>query len=238
MVGQVTRGVHNVHAEALALDIKARSPEEISNLKILTMSDVIPSPQYHDQSSQHGHERAHVKRCCFFLDAKSEAGSSDPNFWQSADCGKLGSLEAQFVKEAVFPPPKNGSFFLLLRSSVVSENTETHLFFRKKKKGQLLRSGVLDLSGVRGIRVGDRCVTNVRCCTKRSQEGQGALVFETNKIVDIVHDLSSVQQIQTRPQERLALWAIHLKSPTAALANAVERAEQKCGMASSATSEL
>ena len=41
-----------------------------------------------------------------------------------------------------------------------------------------------------------------------------------------VYDLGSVQQIQTRFQVRLALWAIHLKSLAAALANALERTEQ------------
>ena len=39
-------------------------------------------------------------------------------------------------------------------------------------------------------------------------------------------DLGSVQKIQTRPQVRLDLWAIHLKSPTAALATALERVGQ------------
>ena len=50
------------------------------------------------------------------------------------------------------------------------------------------------------------------------------------------YDLGSVHQI--RSEVRLDLQATHLKSPTAALANALERTEQKCGMASSATSEL
>ena len=40
-------------------------------------------------------------------------------------------------------------------------------------------------------------------------------------------DLGSVQKIQTRSQVRLDLCAIRLKSPTAALANALERTEHK-----------
>ena len=39
-------------------------------------------------------------------------------------------------------------------------------------------------------------------------------------------DLGSVQKIPTRSQIRLDLWAIHLKSPPAALAKALECTEQ------------
>ena len=53
------------------------------------------------------------------------------------------------------------------------------------------------------------------------------------------NDLGSMQKIQTRSQIRLDLRAIHLKSPTASLADALERTEQKSALArSSATSEL
>ena len=41
------------------------------------------------------------------------------------------------------------------------------------------------------------------------------------------YDRGSVQRIQTRSHVRLDLWAVHLKSPTAALANALERTEHK-----------
>ena len=44
-----------------------------------------------------------------------------------------------------------------------------------------------------------------------------------------VCDLGSVQKIQTR----LDLWAIHLKSPTAVLADALKLTEQKYGPAQS-----
>ena len=43
MVGQVAHGVFNVYADALSLDLKAPSPEEIFNLNILKMSDEILS---------------------------------------------------------------------------------------------------------------------------------------------------------------------------------------------------
>ena len=43
------------------------------------------------------------------------------------------------------------------------------------------------------------------------------------------HDLGSVQKIQTRLQLTLDLWAIHLKSPTAALAGALRRTEDGAG---------
>ena len=52
------------------------------------------------------------------------------------------------------------------------------------------------------------------------------------------YDLGSVQKIQTRSQVSLDLWAIHMKGPTAALADKLKRTEQKSGLASSATSEL
>ena len=53
------------------------------------------------------------------------------------------------------------------------------------------------------------------------------------------YDLGVVQKIQTRPKVKLDLWAIHLRRPTAALADALERTEQKCGPTqSSATSEF
>ena len=55
-----------------------------------------------------------------------------------------------------------------------------------------------------------------------------ALKEAKDKGID-VYDLGSVQQIQTRSQLRLALWAIHLKSPTAALADALKHTEQTCG---------
>ena len=41
VVGLVAHGVLNVYADALARDIKARSPEERLNLNILKMSDAI-----------------------------------------------------------------------------------------------------------------------------------------------------------------------------------------------------
>ena len=46
------------------------------------------------------------------------------------------------------------------------------------------------------------------------------------------HDLGSVQKINSRSQVTLALCAIHLRSPTA-LADALKRADQKCGPAQS-----
>ena len=40
------------------------------------------------------------------------------------------------------------------------------------------------------------------------------------------HDVSTKRKIKTRAQERLDIWAIHLKHPTAALAKALEGHEQ------------
>ena len=51
------------------------------------------------------------------------------------------------------------------------------------------------------------------------------------------HDLGSVQKIQTRSQVRVGFWAIHLESPSAALAKASEFTEQ-CGKAAVVTSAL
>ena len=59
------------------------------------------------------------------------------------------------------------------------------------------------------------------------QEGQGRFGFlKEAKDKGVFYDLGSVQKIQTRPQARLDLWAIHLKSLTAALADALKRTEQ------------
>ena len=73
----------------------------------------------------------------------------------------------------------------------------------------------------------------------RQEEGQGTLLSlkEANdKGIDCC-DLGRVQKIQTRSHIMVDPWAIHLKSPTVALASALERTEQTCGMASSATRE-
>ena len=42
---------------------------------------------------------------------------------------------------------------------------------------------------------------------------------DAKKTKDLIFYLGSAQKLQTRPQVRTDLWAIHLKSPTAALAN-------------------
>ena len=42
-------------------------------------------------------------------------------------------------------------------------------------------------------------------------------------------DLSSVQQIETRSKVRLALWEIYMRSPTAALEEALKRTEDSMG---------
>ena len=42
-----------------------------------------------------------------------------------------------------------------------------------------------------------------------------------------------MQQIQTRSHVRLALWALHLRSPTAALADALKRTEDGAGRSQS-----
>ena len=60
VVGQVAHGDVNVYANALALDIKARPPEEILNLNMLKMSDEILFRSI--KAASKGHERAHFKR--------------------------------------------------------------------------------------------------------------------------------------------------------------------------------
>ena len=64
-------------------------------------------------------------------------------------------------------------------------------------------------------RNGRPCTASVWNCTKRSnvrnrKKGQGTLVSEDK-------DLGNVQKVHTISQVRVALWAIHLKSPSAAL---------------------
>ena len=71
--------------------------------------------------------------------------------------------------------------------------------------------------------------------TRRPRQRR-SLTEAKDKGIDF-YDLGSVQKIQARPQVRLDLWTIHPKSPTAALANALEWAEQ-CGKAPSVTSEF
>ena len=59
--------------------------------------------------------------------------SSDPNFWQSADCRKLGSPEPEiFTRKRSVP-----EFFLLMLSQNLgcfSKNTGKHVFFEKKSQ--------------------------------------------------------------------------------------------------------
>ena len=48
------------------------------------------------------------------------------------------------------------------------------------------------------------------------------------------HDLSSVQQIETREPGRLVLWELHMRSPTAALEEALKSTEARMERAQSA----
>ena len=48
-----------------------------------------------------------------------------------------------------------------------------------------------------------------------------------------IYDLGSEQLIQTRSQVRLDLWAIHLRSPIAAVGEALRRTEDGAGRAHS-----
>ena len=80
----------------------------------------------------------------------------------------------------------------------------------------------------------------VQCETSGENKKAKALwsLKETKDKRTDFYDLDSVQKIQTGSQVRLDLWAIQLKSPTAAVASAPKRTEQKCGSArSSATSD-
>ena len=83
--------------------------------------------------------------------------------------------------------------------------------------------------------------TNARSFTKRSnvrkQEGQKTLGLQDAKDKGI--DVYDLGRSKTRSQVRLALWAIHLKSPTAARAHALKHTKLKCGPAQSpATSDV
>ena len=95
----------------------------------------------------------------------------------------------------------------------------------------------------RRTRVGSHVLSHKAAKCKKTLENKRAqalwsLKEAKDKGTDF-HDLGRVQKIQTRSQVRLALWAIHLKSPTAALANALEQTEQNNGLAQrTATSEL
>ena len=64
-------------------------------------------------------------------------------------------------------------------------------------------------------------------CKKCGENKEAKALWLLTKVKDTgmdVYDLGSVQKIQARPLHvRLDLWAIHLKSPTAALADAVKR---------------
>ena len=70
------------------------------------------------------------------------------------------------------------------------------------------------------------------------KESQGAVVFETkakDEGIDF-HDKRSVQKIKkTRSHVRLGLSAVHLKSPTSALAAALRRTEDAAGRAQSSS---
>ena len=71
-VGQGAHGVLNVYADALALDIKAPSPEAILNLKILKMSDEIPSRSVTIKAASTA-MKERISKDAFF-DAKSKNG--------------------------------------------------------------------------------------------------------------------------------------------------------------------
>ena len=64
--------------------------------------------------------------------------------------------------------------------------------------------------------------------TWRNQEGQGALISERGKEKGVAfYGLGSVQKIPTRSRVILDFWAIHLKSTTAALVDALKTCRVK-----------
>ena len=74
-----------MHSDALALNVKARWPEKFANVNDDKMSD---SP-FPTALRSHAFNTIMNKWILFFF----FLGASDANFWQSADCQKLGSLE-------------------------------------------------------------------------------------------------------------------------------------------------
>ena len=92
---------------------------------------------------------------------------------------------------------------------------------------------------------GRPCITLTKGCTKRSsvrnlEENKKAKALRClngarDKGIDVSH-VGHAKKIQARSKVKLDLWAIHLKSPTAALATALEGLEQSEGV-SSVTSE-
>ena len=89
--------------------------------------------------------------------------------------------------------------------------------------------------GVEGAYIFEELHNAVTC--KKSGEKKKARALWTlkeakDKGIDF-YDLGSVQKVRTRSQVRLDYWAIHLKSPTAALADALRRTRDGAGRAQS-----
>ena len=91
------------------------------------------------------------------------------------------------------------------------------------------------LQGCRGTRMGNHAQQVCRTAqsgqvkeTWRNQEGQGALISNRGKEKGVVfYGLGSVQKIPTRSRVILDFWAIHLKSTTAALVDALKTCRVK-----------
>ena len=74
----------------------------------------------------------------------------------------------------------------------------------------------------------------VKCNKCEKFEGQGKARWSLEEVEDkriVGYDLGSVQKIQTRSPVRVGLWAFHLKSPTAALTDALRRTGDGAGRA-------
>ena len=165
--------------------------------------------------------------------------------WSSRACTKeVGSessrnvVKPKFTTDFLEAVVREGTDELTLRAD--EGRYDGHLHRRRGGGRQHVGAPLVDEIGTPSARPFSK-VQAVKC--KKSVENEKAnalwsLKEAKDKGIDF-YDLGSVQKSQTRPHVRLDLWAIHLWSPPAALADALKRTERRCGPAqSSATSEL